>query len=118
MITPRPSSVRPSVHLPEPTFWVKGFNFVTILCFIPLRYIINLSVRELIALKPLNPYGNLQWDVAPKPELLESPSVRPTVCLFTPLNDSSETPGPNFFKLYVEPCVKGGLKICKKGHGL
>ena len=40
-------------------------------------------------------------------------SVRP----FTPLNDFSETPGPNFFKLYVEPCVKGGLNICKNGHG-
>ena len=42
------------------------------------------------------------------------PSVRP----FTPLNDfSSETPGPNFFKFYVEPCVKGGLNNCKNAHG-
>ena len=41
----------------------------------------------------------------------------PSVHSFTPLNDfSSETPRPNFFKLYVEPCVKGGLKICKNGH--
>ena len=33
------------------------------------------------------------------------------------LNDFfSETPGPNFFKLYVEPCVKGGLKICTNGR--
>ena len=40
------------------------------------------------------------------------------VRLFTPLNDfSSDTPGPNVFKLYVEPCVKGGLIICKNGHG-
>ena len=69
MITPHPSSV----HLSEQTFRVRGFNFVTTLCFIRLRYIINLSVRELIALKP---YGNLQWDVAPKPELLEHPSIR------------------------------------------
>ena len=45
--------------------------------------------------------------------------VCPSAPLFTLLNDfSSETPGPNFFKLYVEPCVKGGLKICKNGHGL
>ena len=36
----------------------------------------------------------------------------------TPLNDFSETPGPIFFKLHVEPCVKGGLKICRNGHGL
>ena len=46
------------------------------------------------------------------------PSVRPSVSTFTPLNDfSSETPGPNFFNFYVEPCVKGGLKICKNAHG-
>ena len=37
----------------EPTFRVRGFNFVTTLCFIPLRYIINLWVRELTALKTL-----------------------------------------------------------------
>ena len=42
-----------SVCLSEPTFRVKGFEFVITLCFIPLRYIINLSVKELIALKPL-----------------------------------------------------------------
>ena len=37
-----------------------------------------------------------------------------SVRLFTPLNDlSSETPGPNFFKVHVEPYVKGGLKICQ-----
>ena len=36
-------------------------------------------------------------------------SVRPSVRPFTPLNDfSSVTPGPNFFKLHVEPCVTGG----------
>ena len=51
-----------------------------------------------------------------------SPSIRPSVHLsvhpFTPLNDfSSETPGPNFFKLHVELCVKGELKICTNGHG-
>ena len=62
-----------SVRLSEPIFQVKGLNFVTTLYFIPLRYIISLWVRELIALKP---YGNLQWDIAPKPELLECPSVR------------------------------------------
>ena len=56
----------------EPTFRVREFNFVTTLYFIMLRYIINLCIRELIALKP---YGNLQWDIAPKPELLET-SVR------------------------------------------
>ena len=38
-------------------------------------------------------------------------SVRP----FTPLNDfSSETPGPIFFKLHVDPSVKGGLKCSLK----
>ena len=41
-----------------------------------------------------------------------------SVCLFTSLNDfASETPGPNFFKLYMEPCVRGGLNICKNGYG-
>ena len=25
--------------------------------------------------------------------------------------------GPLVFKLYVVPCVKGGLKICINGHG-
>ena len=30
---------------------------------------------------------------------------------------SSETPGPIFFKLHMEPSVKGGLKICTNGHG-
>ena len=40
--------------------------------------------------------------------------VRPS----TYLNDfSSETSGPIFFKLHVEPSVKGGLKICSNGHG-
>ena len=44
--------------------------------------------------------------------------MRMSVHLFTPLNDfSSEIPGPNFFKLHVEPCVKGGLEICTNGHG-
>ena len=48
------TSVCPSIGcLSEPTFQVKGFNFVTTLCFIPLRYIINIWVRELIALKTL-----------------------------------------------------------------
>ena len=47
------SCFRPFVCPTGPTFRVKGFNFVTTLCFIPLRYIINLSVKELIALKPL-----------------------------------------------------------------
>ena len=43
-----------------------------------------------------------------------SPSV---VCLSTPLNDfSSENPGSIFFKLHVEPSVKGGLRICTNGH--
>ena len=37
---------------------------------------------------------------------------------FTPLNDfSSETPGPIFSKLHVEPSVKGGVKIYTNGHG-
>ena len=40
--------------------------------------------------------------------------VRPS----SPLNDfSSETPGPIFFKLHVEPSVQGRLKICSNGHG-
>ena len=44
--------------------------------------------------------------------------VRPSVRPSTHLNDfSSETPGPNFFKLNVEPSGKGGLKICTNGHG-
>ena len=34
------------------------------------------------------------------------------------LNDfSSETLGPIFFILHVEPSVKGGLKIYSSGHG-
>ena len=51
-----------SIEPSEPTFRVRGFNFITTLCFIPLKCIINLWVRELIALKtlwkftkPLNP---------------------------------------------------------------
>ena len=28
------------------------------------------------------------------------------------------TPWPIFFKLHLEPCIKGGLKICTNGHGL
>ena len=44
--------------------------------------------------------------------------MRMSVHPFAPLNDfSSEIPGPNFFKLHVEPCVKGGLEICTNGHG-
>ena len=44
------------------------------------------------------------------------PSVR---LPFTPLNDFfSEIPGPNFFKLHVEPCVKGGLKFCQNGQSV
>ena len=52
-------------------------------------------------------------------ELLWSlPVHRPSVCPSTPSNKfSSETPGPIFFKLHVEPSVKGGLKICTNGHG-
>ena len=35
------------------------------------------------------------------------------------LNDfSSETPGPNFFNLHVEPSVKGGLNSFTNGHSL
>ena len=35
----------------------------------------------------------------------------------THLNDfSSETPGIIFFKLHVEPSVKGVLKICTNGN--
>ena len=34
----------------------------------------------------------------------------------TPLNDFSETPGPIFFQLHVEPSVTVGLKICTNGH--
>ena len=42
------------------------------------------------------------------------------VCsLSAPLNDfSSEVPGPIFFKLHVEPSVKGGLKIYINGQGM
>ena len=52
-------------------------------------------------------------------------TYHPSICLFTPLNNfSSETPGPNFFKLLVEPSFKGsvggggggGLKICTDCH--
>ena len=44
------------------------------------------------------------------------PSVR---CMSTLLNNfSSETPGPIFFRLHVEPSVKEGLKICLNGQGL
>ena len=40
------------------------------------------------------------------------------VRLSTTLNDfSSETPVPIFFKVHVDPSVKGGLKICTNGHG-
>ena len=40
--------------------------------------------------------------------------VRPSI----PLNDfSSVTPGPIFFKLHLEPCVKGGLKIYTDDYG-
>ena len=42
--------------LSEPTFMVRGFNFVITLCFIALRYIIHLWVRELIALKILRKF--------------------------------------------------------------
>ena len=39
------------------------------------------------------------------------------ICPSIPLNDfSSVTPGPGFFKLHLEPSVKGGLKICINGH--
>ena len=48
------------------------------------------------------------------PSVIVCPSsVRP----FTPLNDVSfVTPVPIFLKLLVEPCVKGGLKICINDH--
>ena len=49
------------------------------------------------------------------PSVIHPSSVRP----FTSLNDfSSVTPWPILFKLHVEPCVKGGLKIYTNGHGL
>ena len=35
----------------------------------------------------------------------------------TPLNIFSEAPGPIFFKLHMEPSVKGMLKIYTNGHG-
>ena len=46
-------------------------------------------------------------------ELLWSLSVcRPSVCPSIPLNDfSSESPGPNFYKLHVEPFVKRDWKF-------
>ena len=44
---------------------------------------------------------------------LPSVVVRPSS---TPLNNFSETLGPVFFKLHVEPSVKGGLKIYTNGH--
>ena len=50
-------------------------------------------------------------------ELLWSLAVRRPFIVrpFTPLNDfSSVTPGPIFFKLHVEPCVKGESKILYK----
>ena len=46
-------------------------------------------------------------------------SLHPSfVHLPAPLTDFSETPGPIFFKLHVEPSVKGRLKIYKNGHSL
>ena len=40
------------------------------------------------------------------------------ICPPTLLNDfSSVTCGPIFFKLLMEPSVKGGLKICTNGKG-
>ena len=50
-----------------------------------------------------------------------SPVVfRPSVCCMPTLlnNFSSETPGPIFFRLHVEPSVEEGLKICLNGQGL
>ena len=38
--------------------------------------------------------------------------------LSTPLKDfSSKTPGQVFFNFYVEPFLKGGLKIYTNNHG-
>ena len=66
--------------------------------------------------------GNTQgciFSSSPEPkaqdELLWSLAVRRPS---TPLNDfSSETPGPIFFKLHVEPSVGEGLKIYTNCHG-
>ena len=40
-----------------------------------------------------------------------------SVRLSTPLNFSSGTPGPIFFKFHVEPSFNGRLKICPNGQG-
>ena len=61
VIPPVCPSGRPSIHPSQHLGFcgggggdvVGGGQFVTTLCFIPLRYIINLWVRELIALKIL-----------------------------------------------------------------
>ena len=72
----------------------------------------------MLSIKKMTFFSLSEWKV--QDELLWSlysrrlSSVRP----FTLLGGfSSETPGPNFIKLYVEPCIKGGLKIYKNGHG-
>ena len=50
-----------------------------------------------------------------RPMEIYSGTVAPKPTSVAPLNDfSSKTPRTNFFKLHVEPCIKGGLKICKK----
>ena len=49
-------------------------------------------------------------------ELLWSLLVRPSISSHL-WRTAPETSEPNFFKLHVEPCVKGGLKICTNGHG-
>ena len=53
--------------------------------------------------------------ITPRPLCFVRPSVRPSVHTLNKF--SSEIPGPNFFKLHVEPCIKEGLKICANGYG-
>ena len=53
----------------------------------------------------------LLWSLAVR----RPPVCRPPVHTFEHL---SVTSGPIFFKLYVEPSIKGELKICSNGHGL
>ena len=100
-----------SVHPSERTFRVKRFSFVTALCFIPLRYIINLLVKELIA---LNPYGNLKWDVAPKPKLLEPSSVHPSFRQHVPWVSCERNSSYSFVPIILKLCMcfRHGMKMC------
>ena len=79
------------IFIPRPTIVAGCYGFTLDVCVsvhlgqhLGLRvqfcnHIMLYSVK--IHYKPLKPNENLQWDVAPKPELLECPSIRPSVVL-------------------------------------